>query len=86
MQAAPHVVARSDHIATLLSGVAASLIGECLQVHPVPLALPHIGFTMNWHRRNDAHPAQRWMRGIIGEIAMSALPGAAFLTARDPLV
>jgi DNA-binding transcriptional LysR family regulator len=66
MYAAPLLVARSDMIATLMSGVVeASGHGEDLVRHDPPLDLDPITFVMSWHRRNDTHPAQRWFRDSI---------------------
>jgi DNA-binding transcriptional LysR family regulator len=30
-----------------------------------PIELNKMPFVMLWHRRNDAHPAQRWLRECI---------------------
>jgi DNA-binding transcriptional LysR family regulator len=66
MYAAPLLVARSDMIATLMSGVVeASGYGGDLIRHAPPLDLDPITFVMSWHRRNEAHPAQRWFRDSI---------------------
>ena len=63
MYAAPALVARSDLIATLMAGVVeASGHSAELHIMPPPLDLPRAQFVMSWHRRNDAHPAQRWFR------------------------
>jgi DNA-binding transcriptional LysR family regulator len=70
MYAAPILVARSDLIATLMAGVvAASGCADQLTVLSPPLELDPVSFVMSWHRRNDVHPAQRWLRDCI-----SALP------------
>ncbi|MGO4128835.1 LysR family transcriptional regulator [Inquilinus sp. YAF38] len=66
MYAAPAVVARSDLIATLMQGVVeASGLADALQLMPPPLDLPAIPFALSWHRRNEAHPAQRWFRDFV---------------------
>lgn len=71
MYAAPMLVAHSDMVATLMHGVvlASGYAGE-LCVQPPPLALAPVPFVMAWHRRNDAHPAQRWLRDSV-----AGLPG-----------
>ncbi|MES2352467.1 MAG: LysR family transcriptional regulator [Pseudomonadota bacterium] len=67
MYAAPAIVAHSDLLATLMEGVvqASGLRGK-LAVLPLPqLNLAPVPFVLHWHRRNDAHPAQRWLRGQV---------------------
>ncbi len=69
MYAAPALVARSDLVATLMSGiVAASGHAHALRVLEPPLALEPILFVLSWHRRNDGHPAQRWLRDGIATL------------------
>lgn len=63
MFVAPSIVAQSDMIATVMAGV----VDHCgqidrLAIREPPLELPSPKFVMAWHRRNDAHPAQRWLR------------------------
>lgn len=66
MYAAPSLVARSDMIATLMSGVvSASGHERDLCVIAPPLDLDPVPFVLAWHRRNDTHPAQRWLRETI---------------------
>lgn len=66
MYAAPALIARSDLVATLMSGVVeASGHAAALHIMPPPLDLPRAQFVMSWHRRNDAHPAQRWFRKFV---------------------
>ena len=68
MYAAPVLVARSNMIATLMAGVVeASGHAEALSVLHPPIDLDPVLFVLSWHRRNDAHPAQRWIRDVIGE-------------------
>jgi DNA-binding transcriptional LysR family regulator len=69
MYAAPAIVAHSDLLATLMEGVvqASGLRGK-LAVLPLPqLDLAPVPFVLHWHRRNDAHPAQRWLRGQVAQ-------------------
>lgn len=69
MYAAPALIARSDMIATLMAGVvAASGRGEELHVLSPPLELSPARFVMSWHKRNDAHPAQRWFRDCVASL------------------
>ncbi|MBB3659475.1 DNA-binding transcriptional LysR family regulator [Rhizobium sp. BK650] len=70
MYAAPLLIARSDMIATLMAGVVeASGHADELALLAPPIALDPIPFVLSWHRRNDAHPAQRWFRNCIVEAA-----------------
>ncbi len=71
MYAAPLVIARSDLIATLMAGVIpASGQADALAIRPLPFDLDPIGFTMSWHRRNDVHPAQRWLRDFVSGLPL----------------
>jgi DNA-binding transcriptional LysR family regulator len=69
MYMAPILVACSDMIATVMAGVveASGRAGD-LVVLPPPLHLAPIPFVLSWHRRNDAHPAQRWFRDFIATL------------------
>ncbi|MBV6323954.1 LysR family transcriptional regulator [Duganella violaceipulchra] len=64
MYAAPAIIAGSDLLATLMEGVVrASGLAGALAVLPLPeLDLAPVPFVLHWHRRNDAHPAQHWLR------------------------
>ena len=74
LHAAPAVVVQSDLIATLMEGVVqASACREELLAFPPPISLAPVSFEMSWHRRNDAHPMQRWFRKTLAEL--SAHPG-----------
>ncbi len=66
MYAAPPLIAGSDLIATLMLGVVeTSGWADRLHVLECPVPLAPCGYEMSWHRRNDTHPAQRWLRGCI---------------------
>ncbi|WP_244629971.1 LysR family transcriptional regulator [Brucella intermedia] len=66
MYAAPALIASSDMIATLMEGVLhTSGYADKLAVLAPPLDLEPVHFVMSWHRRNDAHPAQRWFRNCV---------------------
>ena len=72
MYAAPLLVARSDMIATLMEGVVdASGQADNLIARAPPLDLAPVPFVMSWHRRNDAHPAQRWFRAVIAALPVA---------------
>jgi DNA-binding transcriptional LysR family regulator len=77
---AGRVVASTDLITVLpeaflsVTGAADQLITRAL-----PLALAPLQVHMLWHRRNDRHPAQCWLRGRIEAVAHTpdgAPPGA----------
>lgn len=71
MYAAPLLIARSDLIATLMGGVIpASGQADALAIRSLPFDLDPIGFTMSWHRRNDVHPAQRWLRDFVAVLPL----------------
>ena len=72
MYAAPRLVSQTDMIATLMKGVIeASGYGHLLQVLPPPIEIASVPFIMCWHRRNDAHPAQQWLRDCIADLTKS---------------
>ncbi len=66
MYAAPALIAGSDLIATLMAGVVeVSGFADRLATLAPPLALDPCRYVMCWHRRNESHPAQRWLRECI---------------------
>ena len=70
MYAAPVLVAGSDLIATLMRGVVeVSGYEDRLVALDPPLPLDPCSYVMCWHRRNDAHPAQSWLRGCVSSVA-----------------
>jgi DNA-binding transcriptional LysR family regulator len=72
MYPAPQLVANSDLIATLMLGVVrASGCADRLEILQPPIALTPCPYVMAWHRRNDLHPAQRWLRECIEEVALA---------------
>jgi DNA-binding transcriptional LysR family regulator len=75
MYAAPGIVAGSDMVATVMERiVTTSAERDRLLVLPPPLHLPPVPFVMSWHRRNDAHPAQSWLRTLIAELMVEHQP------------
>ena len=69
--AAALVVERTDALCTILTGLALQFeAAGRVVLAKTPLDLPPAPFTMNWHRRNDANLAQRWLRGLIGKAAL----------------
>ncbi len=72
MYAALRLVLDSDLIATLMEGVVnGSGFTSELCVLETPLPLDPILHVMAWHRRNDGHPAQRWLRECIAELSLA---------------
>ncbi|TFW20615.1 LysR family transcriptional regulator [Duganella callida] len=72
MYAVPGIVARSDLLATMMRGaVEASGMRDQLALMSLPkeINLAPVPFVLHWHRRNDAHPAQRWLREQIALVA-----------------
>lgn len=75
MYAAPALVASSDMIATVMHGVvSASGYRDKIAVMQPPLELEEVPFLMTWHRRNDSHPAQRWVRDCVVAAAAGLTP------------
>ncbi len=69
MYAAPTLIARSDMIATLMAGVVGCSGREDeLAVLDPPVEIEPVPFVMTWHRRNDVHPAQVWLRDCIASL------------------
>lgn len=70
MFAAPSVVAQTDMVSTVLKRIAQhSCDWRKLAAYPPPVAMPEINYDLMWHRRNDTHPAQQWLRE---QIALTA--------------
>lgn len=70
MFAVPSIVAQTDMTATVMKRVALhSPVARRLVLFPPPVPLPEVVFDLIWHRRSDAHPAQRWFRGFVAEAA-----------------
>lgn len=72
MFAAPAVVAQTSMTATVLKRVAInSPARRRLVLFPPPVMLAPVDFYLIWHRRNDLHPAQQWLRELITSLASS---------------
>jgi DNA-binding transcriptional LysR family regulator len=72
MYAAPGIVVHGDLLATMMEGaVHASGMHAALAVLPLPeeIDLAPVPFVLHWHRRNDGHPAQRWLREQIALVS-----------------
>lgn len=77
MYAAPALVAGSDLVGVFMGGILrASGWADGLVVLPLPIELAPVPFVLHWHRRNDAHPAQRWLRGRVAEVCAAFDQGA----------
>ncbi|MGF6603079.1 DNA-binding transcriptional LysR family regulator [Paraburkholderia sp. GAS448] len=67
---APIVVAETGYIATVMYGVAAHCsVVERLSIHRLPIQVAPVTFHLLWNRRTDAHPAHRWLRSLLIELA-----------------
>ncbi len=76
MYLAPPLIAGSDLIAILMLGVVeVSSWTERLAIMEPPIALEPCAYVMSWHRRNDEHPAQRWLRACVRSVSSGADPG-----------
>jgi DNA-binding transcriptional LysR family regulator len=74
--AAPHLVAGSDYVLTVSERMAAAFAAQLdLEVRRPPLELPRFTVVQAWHRRVDADPAHRWLRGKVA--ALMGPAGAA---------
>ena len=70
MHLAPPLVAASDLVATLMQGVVElSGLGDRLETFEPPFPLEPCRYVMAWHRRNDTHPAQKWLRRCVASVA-----------------
>ena len=70
MFAAPDVVATTDMLSTVMQRVAMRAARrEQIELFKPPVLLPEVVFDLMWHRRNHAHPAQRWLRQQITLLA-----------------
>ena len=70
MHATPALVAQSDLIATVMGGVvAASGHARRLSLLAPPIEIDPVTFALAWHRRNDLHPAQSWLRDFVSDQA-----------------
>jgi DNA-binding transcriptional LysR family regulator len=82
------IIRQSDLLAVLpRSFIPATGFADALTCRTLPLELPGIDVTMTWHLRQDADPAQRWLRARIVEAVptlLAASSGAA--QPRDHLV
>lgn len=67
---AARVVHESDLLTVLpRSFVPSTGLAPGLAVRQAPVPLPRIEVGMLWHRRHDRHPAQRWLRETLTDVA-----------------
>ncbi|AGT11004.1 LysR family transcriptional regulator [Paracoccus aminophilus] len=69
MYSAPSIIAATDYVGVLLEGVVRATGAANLSTHALPLDLAPVSFHLLWHRRTDAHPAQKWLRATIVQAA-----------------
>ncbi|MFZ6658959.1 LysR family transcriptional regulator [Undibacterium sp. TJN19] len=68
----PSVVAQTDMVATVMRRIAQhSRDWRKLTVFTPPVPIPEMVFDLMWHKRNDTHPAQQWLREQIARVAGS---------------
>jgi DNA-binding transcriptional LysR family regulator len=66
----PEIVAHSELIATLPERVAERFAARYpLVVHRSPVHPAGFMLALTWSARTDDEPAQRWLRGVVGEVA-----------------
>lgn len=71
-------VAASDRVAMIPEQLARAVAArEGLEIYAPPLPPPAPTIGMAWHRRTDASPAHRWLRGVVAGLM-------APLSPRDP--
>ncbi|HEY0662897.1 MAG TPA: LysR family transcriptional regulator [Lysobacter sp.] len=59
----PHIVGRTDMLATMARRLAESFVVQHnLQLLPVPLKLPKIRYAAYWHERGQRDVGHRWLR------------------------
>jgi DNA-binding transcriptional LysR family regulator len=74
---APHLLLDSDLTLVFPRSLAAAIAAPYwLVTRPLPLDLPHFTVEILWLRRNDAHPALTWLRGLIARAVDQSEPGA----------
>ena len=79
--AIPELVAVTDYCATLPRQICRRLAGDArLKVLPAPVDLGSFPVQMGWHVRYRDDPAHKWLRELIGQVAMAlaqedAVPG-----------
>jgi len=65
-QAIALAVAEGSLIATVPVQFAKAVAGDLgLSIYRPPIAIPVPEISLYWHKRNDANPAHRWMRGQV---------------------
>jgi DNA-binding transcriptional LysR family regulator len=70
---AASLLAETDLVAIMRQRVARVLVeSRGLQIQELPCLSPKVATAMLWHRRVDAHPAHRWLRGLIAHAGASA--------------
>ena len=66
----PVLVAQTDYVAALDRRVAEVFAGPLgLKLFPPPLKLPKGTIGQVWHEQAHTDPAQRWLRGVIADVA-----------------
>lgn len=72
----PHLL-RHSAMVSVMSEHLARRAGEGLLLQELPFDSDHFNWSLYWHRRHDATPAQRWLRAKLFEAAAAVHDGAA---------
>lgn len=59
------VVAASDHLLTMPTGLARQMANRSLRLLPLPFDLPPIQPHLYWHANTAADPANQWLRQLV---------------------
>lgn len=72
---APWIVARSDHVASVLEHVAKQFEPMLpIQILPIPFDLPAMNFYLFWHESTHKSVAHSWMREVIYKATQGMSP------------
>jgi DNA-binding transcriptional LysR family regulator len=68
--AVPHIVARSNLIATVPERIVDLLRrGVAIRKYECPVSIPRIAIRLFWHDRTHRSPLHKWFRTLVGEAA-----------------
>ena len=71
----PPVIRQTDLVATMPKRLAQHSVSGCeLQLLKPPLELEGYDVHQVWHPRTDADPVQKWLRGLVSEVAATLPP------------
>ncbi len=73
---APGVIRGTDLVLTVARRILSQADGDGFAVFEPPFAIPPFDFEQIWHRRRDADPGHRWLRGLVTRLLGGAEPTA----------